>query len=296
MKYKPWKLGAALIFLALVAYFYQKANHFWLPDFFKAPINLSYQISTYDTQVMVGKRSYGVVLPPGYAQSDRRYPVIFLLHGGHGNPASWFKLGKALPVIEQLYAQDKLMPSIIITPDGNDLRGSSPEFDPAYIDGPHGKVDTAIGDELVKVIQTRYRTLPAPAFWAIGGMSSGGWGAMNVGLHHLDHFSTIFSHSGYFSDRSGPENSPRIYINTLAPEALKPLRVYLDAGAGDGRYLIETRQFHQVLDRLKVLNVFHDFPGGHGNSGSDVGWNYWHKHLADSLAYVGQQFQQAQNK
>lgn len=307
-------IGAALVAVTLAAYCYSQTaranqpvplaipqvpsevpSQSPLPQPVSPANPLQYQIVTYDSQVMGGDRTYGIVLPPDYdEQSTRRYPVVFLLHGGHGDPTSWFKLGKALLVIQQLYAQGKLPHSIIVTPDGNDLRGSNPKFDPAYIDGPYGRVDTAIGDELVRVIQTRYRTLPAPAFWAIGGLSSGGWGAVNLGLHHLDHFSTLFSHSGYFSDSSGVENSPLFYVKTLPLHAVRQLRIYLDAGQEDGHYLYQTQKFHRVLNHLKIFNTFHPFPGGHGISGSeDEGWGYWHKHLADSLTYVGEQFQQA---
>lgn len=182
--------------------------------------NLSYQLETYYSEVMASKRTYGVSLPPGYEQNqNQRYPVIFLLHGGHGNPTDWFQKqkGSALTTLQQLYATHKLPPSIIITPDGNDRRGSSPYFDPQYIDGSNGKVYTAIGDELVKIIASRYRTLPNPNFWAIGGLSSGGWGAVNVGLHHPNQFSILFSHSGYFVDQSGVQNSPMDYIKTISP-------------------------------------------------------------------------------
>lgn len=255
---------------------------------------LSYQIQTYNSKVMRGERTYGICLPPSYAQNtQQRYPVLFLLHGGNGNPTDWFEKGVALPVLEQLYAMGKLPPSIIITPDGNDRRGQSPFFDPQYINGANGRVNTAIGDELVKVVQSRYRTLPTPNFWAMGGLSSGGWGALNIGLHHLKHFSILFSHSGYFRDRSGAENSPIIYIKKIPKAARSRLRIYLDAGEQDGKFLEESKKFAQVLTQLKIPHVFYKFPGGHGIVGADTGWNYWHKHLADSLTYVGQQFDQA---
>ena len=95
---------------------------------------------------------------------------------------------------------------------------------------------TAIGSELVKIIQTRYRTLPNPDFWAMGGLSSGGWGAVNVGLHNINNFSILFSHSGYFKDKSGLENSPISYIKKIDPKATKRLRVYLDTGSGNYIY------------------------------------------------------------
>ncbi|MEH1941339.1 MAG: alpha/beta hydrolase-fold protein [Nostoc sp.] len=251
---------------------------------------LTYKIETYDSHVMGASRTYGVSLPPGYEQNPKQsYPVIFLLHGGHGNPTDWFNQnkGQALKTVEKLYTKGKLPPSIIITPDGNDKRGSSPYRDPEYIDGPNGKVSTAVGDELVKVVQSRYRTLNNPDFWAIGGLSSGGWGAINVGLHNLDRFSILFSHSGYFHDKSGPMNSPISYIKTIPLQAHKKLRIYLDSGISDVEEIDEARNFSKVLNKLKVYNLFRQFPGSHT-------WQYWREHLSDSLTFVGEQFRVAE--
>ena len=247
---------------------------------------LTYKIENYQSQVLGTSRTYGESLPPNYEQnSQERYPVIFLLHGGHGSPTDWFdKKGSALATIQQLYATGKLPPSIIITPDGNDKRGSSPYFDPQYFDGANGKISTAIGDELVKVVQNRYRTLPTPDFWAMGGLSSGGWGAINVGLHNLKSFGILFSHSGYFVDASGSQNSPLSYIKNLPPQSYQHLRVYLDTGKNDTLELKEAREFSQVLGSLRIPHQFNQFSGGHT-------WSYWRKHLADSLTYVGEQFQ-----
>lgn len=247
---------------------------------------LTYKIETYNSQAMGTSRTYGVSLPPGYEQNpQQRYPVIFLLHGGHGEPNDWFleKKGQALKTLTQLYTTGKLPPSIIITPDGNDKRGSSRYWDPQYIDGPNGKVSTTIGSELVKVVQTRYRTLPSPNFWAMGGLSSGGWGALNVGLHNVNNFSILFSHSGYFQDKSGAINSPITYIQHISPEAKKRLRIYLDSGTSDIEEIKEAQDFTQVLERLKIAHSFRQFPGSHT-------WQYWREHLADSLTFVGEQF------
>jgi enterochelin esterase-like enzyme len=252
---------------------------------------LTFQIKAYDSPLFGQPRSYGVVLPPNYAHQPRRhYPVVFLLHGGSGNARDWQDKGALTSVLHDLYRQNRLTPTIVITPDGNDKRGSSPLFDPQYYDGPNGQVATAIAVELVQVVKSRYRTLNQPQFWAMGGLSSGGWGAMNIGLRHLNQFQTLFSHSGYFTDTSGPANSPILFIRSLSPVSLKRLCIYLDAGISDNPYLKSSRKFQKVLSRLGVKHQFNVFPGGHGVAGPDSGWNYWRHHLADSLTYVNQQF------
>lgn len=252
-------------------------------------MSLPYRIESYTSAVLGGDRTYAVVLPPDYARHpERRYPVIFLLHGGHGTALDWIRpdRGNAVITLEKLYAENKLPPSIVISPDGNDKRGTSPYWDPDYFDGPNGNVSTAIGEELVSVVQQRYRTLNDPRLWAIGGLSSGGWGAVNIGLHHSNHFSVMFSHSGYFEDKSGPQNSPMQLIRVIPAPLRQQFRIYLDAGYGDGHYLTETQKFHRVLAQLQVVNEFHAFPGSHS-------WRFWRQHLADSLTFVGHQFRSA---
>jgi enterochelin esterase-like enzyme len=256
---------------------------------------LTFQLESFNSKVMGTVRQYGLILPPGYDQHpEQRYPVIFLLHGGHDNARAFADKYAIASVLHQLYQSKKLPPAIIITPDGNDKRGSSPLWDPQYYDGPNGNIGTLIGSELVEVVKSRYRTMPTPQFWAIGGISSGGWGAFNIGLRHLNTFNTFFSHSGYFIDNSGVANSPEDFIQKLSPQQRQHLHIYLDAGQSDTELLASTRQFHQTLDRLGIANVFYVFPGGHGLYGANFGWNYFHKHLTDSLSYVGEQFKQAE--
>jgi enterochelin esterase-like enzyme len=251
---------------------------------------IAYKTETYSSAVLGMPRNYGVILPPNYDQHpNQRYPVVVLLHGGHGDEMDWLKAekGNAVPTVQALYDAKKLPPSIIITPDGNDKRGTSPYFDPQYIDGPNGNVASALGDELVKVIQKRYRTMPTPDFWAIGGLSSGGWGALNIGLHYPRHFAVLFSHSGYFVDKSGPENSPMSFVKTLPNRDLKKLAIYIDTGSKDGHYVSQAKKFQQVLEDLGITNTLQVFPGSHT-------WRFWREHLADSLTFVGSQFQKAQ--
>jgi enterochelin esterase-like enzyme len=254
--------------------------------------NLKFRVTSFNSQAMGSSRKYGIVLPPGYSdKGSTRYPVVILLHGGHGNERDFEDKAKLTSVLHDLYAAKKLPPAIIVTPDGNDQRGTSGFWDSEYFDGKNGKVNSLIGKDLVQEIKARYRTSDRPEDWAIGGLSSGGWGALNIGLRHLDQFRIFFSHTGYFRDRSGPQNSPENFISELPPHLTAKIKVYLDAGKDDHEYLAATESFHRTLDRLNVSNKYNVFPGGHGIVGADVGWNYWHKHLYDSLSFVGQHFQ-----
>lgn len=251
---------------------------------------LTFQVQSFPSPAMGEQRRYGVVLPPGYGQHPKQhYPVIILLHGGHGNERDFEDKAKLTSVLHDLYQQRRLPPSVVVTPDGNDNRGSSPLWDPDYYNGPNGKVDSLIGSDLVKLIKSRYRVYPQPQLWAIGGLSSGGWGAFNIGLRHPQ-FQVLFSHTGYFTDRSGPQNSPQFFIGQLSPQRRRQLRIYLDAGTTDHRYLAATKAFYTRLTDLNIADQFHIYPGGHGIVGQNVGWNYWHHHLTDSLSYVGRQF------
>jgi enterochelin esterase-like enzyme len=261
---------------------------------------MKFRLESFNSKSMGEVREYGLILPPDYDKfPKKRYPVIFLLHGGHDDARAWYDKIGIIPVLHDLYQSGKLPPSIVITPDGNDKRGSSPLFDPDYYDGPNGKVGTLIGSELPSLAKSRYRTLSGSQFWAMGGLSSGGWGALNIGLHHLNNFNIFFSQIGYFTDSSGSENSPQSFISQIPAAQRKRLRIYLDAGLNDltgPQMLNSTRQFHKTLKQLGIQHVFYTFPGGHGLSGSDYGWNYDHKHSMDSLSYVGQQFKIALQK
>ncbi len=302
---KRWKIivgmgAATLALLAGAGYWYvfiEGAPQFDPPPTNIAGSEMKLHLETFQSEAMDEVRQYGVILPPGYYQNlHKRYPVIFLLHGGHDDARAWVDKIGIIPVLVQLYKTRKLPPSIVVTPDGNDKRGSSPLWDPNYYDGPNGNVSTLIGSELVTVLKSRYRTLNDPRFWAMGGLSSGGWGALNIGLRHLDNFNVFFSQIGYFTDSSGPQNSPQIFVQDIPVEQRKNIRIYLDAGLNDlagNEFLNSSRQFHEKLNSLGIKNVFYTFPGGHGLSGPNYGWNYDHKHAADSLSYVGQQFQLA---
>lgn len=288
----------ALSLIASVGYWYVFVAG--VPQLDAPPIEevrgLNFQVKTFYSEAMGQERRYGVVLPPGYEHHPtRRYPVIFLLHGGHGSETDYQKKAGIMAILQDLYKEKRLAPAIIITPDGNDNRGTSPFWDSDYFDGPNGKVATLIGSDLVKEVKKEFRTVSDPRYWAIGGLSSGAWGAFNIGLRHINTFHIIFGHTGYYLDKSGDQNSPQVIVETLPADQRKKLRIYLDAGKDDQKYLTAAQDFHNTLDRLEIYNEFNTFPGGHELAvGENNGWNYWRQHLKDSLSFVERQYKAAQ--
>lgn len=137
--------------LAAIAYWYvfiAGAPQLDPPATSTAGTGMTFQLKTFNSKTMSEVRQYGIILPPGYDHSpNHRYPVIFLLHGGHNDARAWVDKIGIIPVLHNLYRSGKLPPSIVITPDGNDKRGSSPLYDPDYYDGPNGNIGTLIGSE-----------------------------------------------------------------------------------------------------------------------------------------------------
>jgi enterochelin esterase-like enzyme len=291
-----WIVGAiALSAIAAVGYWYVFVAG--APQLDTPPVEevagLNFKVNSFYSQAMGEQRRYGVILPPGYEKHpNRRYPVIFLLHGGHGDEEDYYNKAGITATLKKLYQDKKLPAALIITPDGNDKRGTTPFWDSEYFDGVNGDVATYIAVDLVKEVKTQFRTIDDSHYWAMGGLSSGAWGAFNIGLRHLDKFTIFFSHTGYFIDKSGAQNSPQLFITEISKSDRARIRAYLDAGEGDEKYLESTRDFYTVLKQLGIQSELHVFPGGHGIVGQDVGWNYWRKHLKDSLSFVGRQFKQ----
>jgi len=156
---------------------------------------------------------YNVHLPPGYAQGNRRYPVVYFLHGATGNENS--DAAGFSGVVSRLVEENKIPPALVVFPNGGPRSG--------YRDDPASKsmVETAIAKELVPIIDRDFRTLANRESRVIVGFSMGGGGAVRFALKYPDLFSAAGSWAGAFSFRHESEHSlPLDY----AVSAIAPLR------------------------------------------------------------------------
>src|SRR5438105_6687047 len=145
----------------------------------------------------LGGRSQQVVvyLPPGYSSDPtRRYPVLYLLHGFPGRPAA-FLLTVRAGVVDDILAAKGRQPLILVMPFGS--TGTFTDKEWANGIRPNEDWETFVARDLVRAIDARYRTIPTGAGRALGGLSEGGYGALNIGLHHPGEFRVLESWSGY---------------------------------------------------------------------------------------------------
>lgn len=226
--------------------------------------------------------TYRVYLPPDYLSSPkRRYPVLYMLHGAGGNYTEW--TDSFLPEqIDRMIVGNEIQPMIVVMPDD----GESTYF-ANWDNGP--RWGDYIADDVVSTIDLRYRTLPGPTARAIGGLSMGGLGALNLGFQHPDIFGVIGSHSP--SVRLQPD--PALWFLTgdnfwlhnpiwLAENApgLDSVRVWLDVGTDD-IWLPNVEAVRDTLLKQGLHLEWHEFPGPHEAE-------YWIDHVPDYLRFYSE--------
>jgi S-formylglutathione hydrolase FrmB len=200
-------------------------------------------------------RTYGLLLPPDYDRSDRRYPVLYLLHGSGQQHATW---GRRTLL-------DRTTAAIVVMPDMDRTR---------YVVGG-GRIDPQadafITQELVNEIDARYRTVASRDGRAIAGLSIGGFGAMLLGLRHADRYSAI----GAFSAPLEGVGDPTAAL--AAMPAGSPM-LYIGCGVADP-LLPSSRRFASLLQGAHIPRQYEEGPGAHS-------WEAWDWQLRSFLEMV----------
>lgn len=208
-----------------------------------------------------------IVLPAGYGEGTKEYPVLYLLHGYGGNAKTWIGIKPNLPQL----ASEKGM--IIVCPDGKNSWYWDSPVDPAL------RYETYVSRELISYVDSHYRTRKSPRGRAITGLSMGGHGGMFLGIRHQDTFGACGSISGGVDIRPFPnnwemskslgtykENPERWAAHTVITRLpqIKPgaLAIIIDCGYDDFFYKVNLELHNKML----YYNIPHDFlgrPGGH---------------------------------
>jgi S-formylglutathione hydrolase FrmB len=237
-----------------------------------------------------------VYLPPQYfdpARADTRFPVLYLLHGSPGISIDWLRGGHIDLAMDGLLARRAIKPFIVVLPDVNGGYGRDTECQ----DIPNGpQVQTYLTVDVVRYVDTHFRTIADRSARMIGGLSSGGYCALNLSLRHQDVYSGAVSESGFLSpERNGYTgnlfggdrnallaNSPSAYLPTIPIR--RPFGVYLEAGGRERASRAQSVLGARMLKARGVPTVLRIAPNGGHNFGA------WRADLAYSLPWVSHWF------
>lgn len=221
-------------------------------------------VNFYDSKNLGMQRMVYVYTPPGYEASKGKYPVLYLLHGNGQIEASWTWTGRANVILDNLLADGKIKPMIVVMPYGHvprEIKSAAPA--PAQND------PAAIEKELLMavnpLVETNYRVLADRNHRAIGGLSMGAAQSLSIGLHNLDQFAYIAAFSGG-GNRAEWEKADGAMLN----QKLKVL--WLGCGTDDGAYN-GVKAMDELLTNKAVKHVWNPSAGGHS-------WPNWQVYLS----------------
>ena len=249
----------------------------------------SIDILTYPSGVSKTQRGLYVYVPPDYySQPTRRFPVLYLWHGGGGAEQDWSRDGRAGVILDNLIAQKKAAPMVIVMP--NNVPGTpapgvlaTANATPIPATGAGGAnyplLKRELIEEIIPFVAMHYRTIENRENRAIAGLSAGGGTTLNVGLASLDTFAWIaeFS-SGIFGGTTGygqfdiGKVAPDFYKDPAATN--KNLKLfYMSCGTEDPRMPFQKRALDDFHSH-KINVTFAAFPRAHE-------WKVWRHSLAD---------------
>lgn len=231
-------------------------------------------------------RRMTVYTPPGYEKGKERYPVLYLLHGSGGDEEAWITLGAVARVMDNLIAEGKVKPMIVVMPNGNPSKEAAPgetsanlsympsmsNVMPGYKDGVYEK---SFG-EIIQFTDANYRTRANKANRAIAGLSMGGFHSLYISANMPDTFDYI----GLFSpgiSTNGVKEDAAAYQNIdrkLLTQKKNGYKLYwIGCGVDDFLYQ-DIKNFRQKLDSLQVPYKYVETTRGHV-------WSNWRAYLLE---------------
>ena len=232
----------------------------------KWPGGVSTRLSVPDHGSGFGPSNALVWLPPQYfADPSEAFPVVYLFHGSPGVPGDWFRGGEGPETAAALAKAGH--PTILVAP-----RMSHAWLDdPECVDGIHDKIESHLLEDVIPTVDSTFRTVANRTGRTFGGMSAGGYCALNLGLRNRSVVSSIIdmsgftgpTHTGGLTTLFGPAspaqraeivaNSPALYVPTLPPGPA--LRIWMDTGTSDTEVLNEMRPVAQELSTKPDIDL-----------------------------------------
>lgn len=227
-------------------------------------------------------RRLTVYTPAGYESGKKRYPVFYLLHGMGGDENAWSELGRATQILDNLIAQGKAEPMIVVMTNGNASQEAAPGETSSGLKAPSmqlpktmdGSFETAF-PEIVSFVDSNYRTVNKKSARAIGGLSMGGYHSLHISKEYPD----MFDYIGLFSAAIMPQQGVQspVYAdfdNKLAIQFNKKPSLYWIA-IGNKDFLFDANnQYRRMLDEKQYPYEYYETGDGHI-------WKNWRIYLTE---------------
>src|SRR5262245_15683998 len=212
------------------------------------------------------RRAY-VYTPPDYERGSAKYPVLYLLHGADGDETVWTTFGRANQILDNLIADKKASPMVIVMPFGY----AYPWYAGAAGDKQRADFERDLLEDLIPYVQANYRVFTDRDHRALAGLSLRGGQPINIGPRHLD----LFSRLAVFSASAG--NDPATALQSLAPKtANAQLKLFwLGIGTEDPGYA-NAKKTDDYLTSVGIKHTFKTMPGAHT-------WIVW-RHFLNEVA------------
>jgi enterochelin esterase family protein len=226
----------------------------------------------YTSKATGARRRVHVYSPPGYSQETaKRYPVLYLLHGSGDNDSHWTLLGRANVIADNLLADGRAVPMLIVMPDGH-VADRSREREAGNWNRGRDLFEKDLLASVLPLVETNYRVLADAPHRGIVGLSMGGGQSIGVGLGHLDQFAWV----GAFSAAVSGEDPVLAKLRSDPAAANQKLKL-LWIGIGKDDFLrTRNQEFVKALEDLKIHHSYQETAGTHA-------WGVWRGYLAQFL-------------
>ena len=256
----------------------------------------------YDSPTLKLQRRMYVYTPPDYRTGSARYPVFYLLHGGGGDEDAWFTLGRASQILDNLIAQGKAKPMIVVMPNGNANQSAmggfgpppAPVARPAVPAGAAAPAGAAGGrggpafspdqlpypnsliNDIIPFVEKHYRAIPNSANRAIAGLSQGGLHTIMAAFANPEKFAYIGIFSSGYSAASSPQVEKQFGASFFnRPDAINKMVRLIWFGVGtDDMAHPNTAATLELFKKHAIKYEYRETPGGHT-------WFNWRIYLSE---------------
>lgn len=212
----------------------------------------------YPSKTVGTDRKCTVYLPPQY-DARKKYPVLYLLHGIGGDHVEWLNGGVPNVIMDNIYAQGKAKPMIIVMPNGRALKDDRVQgniYGPEMVKG-FEVFERDLIDDLIPFIQSKYSTYTDRKHRAIAGLSMGGGQSLNFGLGNMD----LFAYVGGFSSAPNTKQPEQLIPDVKKTKKQNKL-LWMVCGSNDG-LMFSSSRLKAFCDKNGVPCTLIEYPGGH---------------------------------